>query len=181
MNTSNVTAGVANASGCVYIAAVGATAPTDATTALPTATWTELGYISDEGLVNSNSPSNTDVKEWGGHTVLSVLSEKPDTFKFKLLEVLNIDVLQIIYGTSNASVDSDGMITVHAKAEQPTNYMWCFDMELSTGQSKRVVIPDAAITAMEDIQYVNNDATGFGITITAYPDSSGETHTEFIE
>lgn len=180
MNVANVTAGTPDMSGYVYIAAIGTTAPTDTST-LPSADWTELGYISDQGLVNANSPANNNVKEWGGNVVLSVLSEKPDTFKFKLLEVLNQDVLEVIYGAGNVSLDQNGMLTVSATADQATHYMWCFDMIVTGSKKKRIFIADGCLTSLAEIQYLNNDATGYDITITAYPNSSGVTHIEFIK
>lgn len=179
MDVTKVSAGAPAVGGCVYIAPANTTLPTDASTAL-SSSFKELGYISDAGLTNSNSPSNSNVKEWGGNVVLSILSEKPDTFAFKLLEVLNVEVLKTVYGASNVT-EASGKITINATATQPSHNVWVFDMVLNDDKVKRIVVPDAVISSVGDIAYVTSDATGFDLTITSYPDSSNVTHIEYIE
>ena len=180
MNTSNVTAAAPKVAGAVYVAPLGTELPKKADTDLAPQ-FKELGYVSDSGMTNSNSPSSTDVKEWGGSTVLTATSEKPDNFKFKLLEVLSVDVLKTVYGSNNIEILEDGTIVVHAKADDPEELVWVFDMILKGGALKRIVVPDAKISSVGDIVYIRSDATGYDLTITAYPDKSGDTHTEYIK
>ena len=74
---SNVTAGKPKIGGAVFRAALGSTLPTDATTALDAA-FKSLGYCSEDGVTNSNSPDSTDIKAWGGDTVLNIQESKDD-------------------------------------------------------------------------------------------------------
>ena len=96
-SVSNVSASKPSISGAVYRAPRGATLPTDATTALDVA-FLPLGYVSEDGLTNENSPESDTVKAWGGDIVLTMQTEKNDTFGFTLLEVLSENVLKAIYG-----------------------------------------------------------------------------------
>lgn len=179
-NSSNVTAGKPIIGGGIYWAPLGTTLPTSATGSL-NAAFKELGYASDAGVVNSNSPSNTAIKAWGGDTVLDVQTEKPDTFKFKLIEAINEQVAKFVYGPENVSgsVDTELKITANSK-EQPAMSM-VIDMLLRDGGVKRIVIPNGKVTAVGDISYVDNDATGYETTVSCYPDATGNTHYEFVK
>lgn len=181
-NVANVTAGKPKISGAVYRAVAGTTAPTDSTTAL-SADFKALGYCSEDGLVNSNSPSSTNIKAWGGDTVLVIQEEKEDTFQLTLIEVLNVEVLKAVYGSTNVTgtlTDTSGL-TVTANAKEPEYGVWAIDMVMTGGATKRIVIPNGKISEIGDITYSDTEAVGYEITITATPDSAGNTHYEYMK
>ncbi len=177
-SVDNVTTSKPKVGGAAYCAPVGTALPTDASTAL-NAAFKPLGYISDEGLTNANSPSGGSIKAWGGDTVQTYLSDKPDTFAFALIEALNLDVLKAVYGSTNVSGTLTTGITVNANSAAQDACSWVFETVLK-GAVKRIVVPQASITALADIVYGDEDAVGYGITITALPDDDANTHYEYI-
>lgn len=179
-NSYNVNAGKPKLGGAVFAAALGTSLPTSVSATLAEA-FENLGFISDQGVVNSNSPSNTSIKEWGGAVVLDIQTEKPDTFKLAFLESTNLNVLKTIYGSSNVSGTLETGITVNVNSDEMEQKSYVIDMVLRNNGAKRVVIPMGKITTLSDITYAGGDAVKYEVTISAYPDSSGNTHYEYIK
>lgn len=176
----NVSAGKPATGGAIYRAPLGTTLPTDATTSLG-GSFVGLGYCSDDGLTNANSPESEDIKAWGGDPVLNILSSKPDTFTVKLIEVLNTDVLKAVYGDDNVTGTLETGITVKANSDEPEEAVWVVDMVMRGGAVKRIVLPDAKISEIGDIVYKDDEAAGYELTLKAMPDTAGQTHYEYIE
>ncbi len=178
-DATKVSVGKPKVGGAIHWAPLGSTLPTSAVASLDTA-FVELGYVSEDGLTNNNSPESDTVKAWGGDTVLNLQTDRPDTFALTLLESLNTDVLKIIYGSSNVTVDGNGNITVKATADEMTSGAWVFDMILKGGRAKRIVVPNGTISELGEIVYKDDEAVGYNITITDVPDTNGVYHYEYI-
>ena len=177
---TNVSAATPGVSGAIYRAPLGTSLPSDATTSLG-GSYVELGYISEDGLVNTNSPETENIKDWGGTDVLNVLTEKTDEFQCTLIEVLNEDVLKAVYGAGNVTGTLATGIAVSANASEQEEAIWVVDMVMRNGVLKRIVIPNGKISELGDITYKRDEAVGYEITITGLADTSGNTHYEYIE
>ena len=176
---TNVSAGKPAVAGGIWVAPLGTTLPTDATTNL-NAAFKSLGYASEDGLTNENSMESDNLRAWGGDVVLTYQTGKDDTFKFTLIESLNIEVLKAVYGAANVSGTISSGITVKANADEAEDKAWVFEIVMRGGALKRIVVPSARISEIGEINYTDEDATGYEITITATPDSTGQTHYEYI-
>jgi uncharacterized protein YjdB len=179
-NASYVSTGKPKVAGAVYRAPIGTSLPTDASSTLNGA-FVELGYVSEDGVSNNNTPDSDKIKDWSGQTVLVVQNEKPDEWTLKLLESLNPNVLDTVYGTANVTYDGGaGTITVEANADQLEDQVYVIDMVLKGGALKRVVIPVGSLSEVGEIVYKKDEAIGYEITLEALPDASGNTHYEYM-
>ena len=159
---TNVSAGKPKVGGAIYRAPLSDSLvlPTDAVTDLP-ADFVLLGYASDDGLV--------------------ILEEKTDEFKIKLIEVLSKDVLQTVYGRDNVTGDLATGMTVKANSSEPEEFAWVFELVMRGGVLKRIVLPDAKMSELDDIEYTDEDAVGYDMKLLAMADSDGQTHYEYLQ
>ena len=178
-NAQNVTAGKPLINGAIFRAPLGTPLPTSATETL-NAAFQNVGYISDAGVVNSNSPSSNNIKAWGGDVVMTTLEEKPDTFQFTMIEAKNIEVLKAVYGDANVTGDLATGLHVAANSTQQPNCSWVIDERLNNGTYKRIVLPDAGISAVGDVTYADSSAVGYQTTLACLPDNNGITHHEYL-
>lgn len=181
---ANVSTGKPKIGGAIYHAPFGTTLPTDATSTL-NAAFKNLGYVSEDGLVNSNTAESESIKAWGGDVVANLQTEKPDTFTATFIEAMNEDVLKATYGDDNVSGALATGMTIKANSKVLPVGSWVIDMILGNNM-KRIVIARGQVTEVGDIEYKDDTVIGYPLTIAAYPggwsDTSDEdTHKEYIK
>ncbi len=174
----NVSAGKPKATGAIWTAPLGTALPTDTDSELTG--FDCLGYCSDDGLTNSTDLESETIKAWGGDTVLTIQKSKEDKYKFKLIEVLNTDVLKFVYGSENVEGDLSTGIVLKANNTDVEEKTVVIDMIMRDNTAKRVVIPTCKISEIADIVYSDSAAVGYEVTVACTPDDAGNTHYEYI-
>lgn len=177
-NAANVAMGKPKAGGAIF-RAVGTIAeiPTTATAALG-AEFKNLGYASEDGLTNAVSTDSTSIKDWSGQEVLKEQTSREESFKFTLIET-NAETLNAIYGEENVSVVTDSIAVIHNGAER-VYAAYVFEILLGSGRVKRIFVPRGMITEVGDITYKNGEPIGYEVTVSAMPDTEGNTAYSYI-
>lgn len=174
---SNVTAGKPKIGGAIFVAPVGTALPTDATTDL-NAAFKGLGYVSEDGLTQSITRDSEAIKAWGGDTVMTSQTDFAETFSFRLIEALNVEVKKTIFGDDNVTGTLTTGITAITNSKELPAKSFVIEM-VQNNCLVRKVIPNGKITELGDITYSDGEAVGYEPTITALPDASGNASYEY--
>ena len=178
-DVTQVTAGKPKVGGHIYRAPVGTTLPTDATTALDNA-FIDMGYASEDGLTNANSPESTVIKAWGGTPVLTIQESKEDTFQLVFISAENVEVQKMVYGNTNVTGTSFSTgVSVTANAKELEEAAYVIETIARGNIAHRIVIPSAKPTEIGEIVYSDTDALGYDVTLGCTADEAGNTHYEY--
>jgi hypothetical protein len=166
LTAANVRVGV---TGVVYTGLTSATAPT--TTGSATTGFTDLGYVSEDGVTVSQPDASdvTVIHAWQNNaavrTIASVSGDVP-TIGFTLIET-SVPVLQLYHGvTVTSQTATDGTFIIDATA---TRSYASFIVDVVDGaQIKRVYVPYGLLTSTGDQVYANQEPVGFECTISAH-------------
>lgn len=181
MNKAYVTVGMRRSLGGVYRAAAGTSLPNDADTTLASA-FKEQGFIGEDGITKSHESENLELKDMNGVVIKVIKTSGKAILKFKALEVLNIEVLKSVYGSSNVSGALETGITVMDKpTAEAEESVWAVDLVSSEGDLVRYVIPRGTITETGDEVMKSTEAWAFDITLSCLPDSSNTSIYEYIK
>ena len=175
----------ANKSGYIWVAPLGTTVPTDATTELNPA-FVGLGYLSEDGLTEPAAYEAGDaIVAAGGDTVAQADPTFSKTWTGTCIEALNEDLIKVAYGYSNVTVkaatsSADGSITVKEQASELEHHVIVIDEMLKGGRKRRNVMADATFLITGDISHVHTALVNFEFTINAYPTATYPAQTQYI-
>jgi hypothetical protein len=153
----NVVVGV---TGSVYVGPTTATAPTSSTATLTG--FTDLGYVSSDGVTFTTDKSTTQIRAWqNADLVRESITEGTVTYGFTLLETTQ-DAIEAYFG---------GTLTGGKIEVNPVNTggRKSFVIDVIDGaKAIRHYVPSGEILSVEAQQIQNGEAVGYGLTVTAY-------------
>jgi len=151
--------------GAVYVAPTGTALPSYADEALDAA-FTDLGYVSADGIVETIDRSTEQIRSWqDGSLVREITSEGTYSVELTFIET-NEDVVELYYGASLSSGSMD--IDPRSSGGRQS-----FVIDVIDGTSiERTRIPSGEITSVGERTLASGEAIGYTVTITAYADAS---------
>lgn len=168
----NVSWGKPPIEGGIKVAPLGTKLPTAPDEAL-NAAFKSLGYVSEDGVVNTQSRDTDSIKAWGGDEVLLLYTGSTDEYAFTLIESMNVEVLKLIYGEENVTGTPETGLTVKVDSQPRPMRSFVIDTVQKDRTIKRMVIPKGEVIQDGDISYTDNDAIGFPVRIKCNKDEDG--------
>lgn len=162
LNSSNVRVGV---TGTVSRGLTTAVLPTLTTGTLTG--FTDLGFLTTDGVTEKRDQSSEKIKAWqGGANVRTVITEGSLTYKFTMLETSKVTV-ETSYQSTVTSAAAEGSISIFPTA-QAGRFAWIIDVIDGT-ELLRIVIAEGEVTEVGETKYAGTEAIAREVTITAYP------------
>jgi hypothetical protein len=158
-------------SGALRRAPLGTPCPTDAL-AVPNVAFKDLGYVGEEGFIESNKRTTTKKKAFGGSIVKVLQTDYSATIKVTLMESINADVLKAVFGDENVTViaansEHGTQIKVDKNRAPLPHACWLIDT-IDGDATMRDVIQDGQPTDVGDIKIVNTDTIMYELTIECF-------------
>lgn len=147
--------------GIVSVALSTATAPTTATSTLPSP-WVDLGYVSEDGVTETTEISSDKIRAWqNAKVVRTSITEAAVTWTMTLIQT-NADTVGLYY---NGVVDADGSIVIDPTKDRPTIQA---NIDVIDGDEIiRSYAPEATISEVGDQVYQNGVPIGYEVTVEA--------------
>lgn len=153
------------------------TPPSDASSSLD-AVFIGHGYVTDDGVTESHEDSTNNVVAWQNAQVIRAMrSESVATLGLSLLQTRGSN-LELFHPGS--SVESDGNSGFKIEVVPPIGNPRQFVLNVVDGTELiRIYVGNGEVTERGEIPYSNSDAVMYPLTITCYPDASGNLMTKF--
>lgn len=157
---------------------VNPTLPTDATTALNSAIYKELGALSDEGISESSEQDFEDVYMWQGNQLAASLpGQYAKSFSVSCLEQ-NAQTLGIFFGGSTLTQQAWG-VSIAEKAPGRDIRTWVLH-GIDGARLYRIVVPLGQVTEKGETVWSSTEPTQTSFVIKAFPDASNNYSYRYI-
>lgn len=177
-NAANVSAGKGVKGGYIYSAPVGTTLPTDIKTELD-ATFKVLGFISEDGYVETIEEDSNDIVDMNGDLMDSSNSNRVESAQFTLAEI-KAETLKRQYGENNVT-DENGIITVKHNSDSHPVFAYVLELVLKNNRRWRKVIPQGQSSELDDLTIASSELCQRALTMKYLTDENGNTCYDYYE
>lgn len=175
---ANVSAGKGVKGGYIFSAPVGATLPTDIKTPLD-ASFKVLGFISEDGYVESVEEDSNDIVDMNGDLMDSASSNRVESAQVTFAEI-KAETLRRQYGDANVT-DENGMITVKHNSDSHPTFAYVLELVLKNGRRWRKVVPKGQSNELDDLTIASSELCARPLTLKYLTDEDGNTCYDYIE
>jgi hypothetical protein len=164
--------------GALYVGPLGTTAPSATTMAAWAAPMKDLGYISDDGIVEGRDEDKEDFTPWQSATpIRSEITKSTQTYQATLWES-KFDTISLYYRIGEADMTQTGTgadaIVSFVEEGKPARDLRCFGIDVIDGiYHRRIFLPMAEVSERGELTYKSDTLIGYEVTITAYPGQDG--------
>lgn len=180
-NQENVSAAKGIKGGYIFSAPVGTTLPIKAVSQASELDpgFSVLGFISEDGYVESVSEDSNDLVDMNGDLMDSSNSNRVETAQLTLAEI-KADTLKRQYGDSNVT-DEGGLITVKHNSDSHSTFAYVLLMQLKSGRKWTKVVPMGQSSELDDLTISSSELCQRALTLKYLTDSDGNTCYDYIE
>jgi hypothetical protein len=162
--------------GAVLKAAIGATAPTDARTALGTGWNSAAGYLSEAGITLNINRSTTSIKDWGLNSVRTATTDFTTNITGEFLQ-MDADTAKTLFGEANVTVTAATTTTpatlkISIGPDMPNPAAFALNMK-DGNRRGRIYVPNGQITVVGSPTFVPGAGNVWPFTLECYDDGTG--------
>lgn len=164
----------ADGTGMMWVADLGATAPTDSTSGLPAA-YRNVGMITDKGLVAKFAESQKKIKAAGSTAIQrTLITDVEYGFDVEFLEQNQYSMAVFFRQAINSITPGvgTGAFSTTTGTYVRRQYAMVFDMIDGTNHV-RAYSPNIEVTNRSNVTFSNANEAPWGVGLTAYPNTSG--------
>lgn len=161
--------------GKIYVAAANTAAPTNLSTAL-SASWTDLGYATEDGVTLGHTVDLTDIKAWQSAAVVKRGLEGVGLELSFMLMQTNKESTALYFAGSTWANGASGVATLTVPSNPTISSMehalvveWTDD----TGDIQRLYSARGIVSERQEIKLSRTEPVCYGITYVAF-DNNGE-------
>lgn len=160
--------------GLVWMAIPGSAAPTDASTALGAA-WKNMGGINEAGVTINQATTSTKLKFYGSAAIQRTVVTDQETTVDVIFGETNLRTTEVFWKKALNSITAtavSGAFSTTGGAYVRVLYAAVFEVVDGVNRM-RFYCPQVEVTNQQPLKVANSAAIEYGVTLSAYPDTSG--------